>query len=109
MAERPSDHPQFDVSKLLDPKKFDIDLKSPEKPEELQSRLRREEAEDAHRRRISLSVHLFVMAIVVIAFLTSVYLVVAGDPKSGLPDKAMGLITAIVAAGLGYMTGKGSK
>lgn len=109
MAERTGDLHQVDVGKLLDPKKFDIDLKTPEKPEELQSRLRREEAEDAHKRRISLYIHIFVMAIVAVALLTSFYLVVAGDPKSGLPDKAMAIITAIVAAGLGYITGKGSK
>jgi hypothetical protein len=33
----------------------------------------------------------------------------AKDPKTGLPDKAMAIITAIVAASVGYMTGKGSK
>jgi hypothetical protein len=97
------------VSKLLDPKKYDIELKSPEKPEEIQSRLKREEAKEAHERQISLIVHIFVMAIVAVSFLASVYIAVAGDPKTGLPDKAMGIITAIVAAGVGYMTGKGSK
>ncbi len=109
MAERTGDLHQVDLGKMLDPKKFDIDLKTPEKPEELQSRLRREEAEDAHKHRISLYLHLFIMAIVAVALLTSIYLVVAGDPKTGLPDKAQATITAIVAAGLGYITGKGSK
>jgi Ca2+/H+ antiporter len=120
MAERPGDHIQVDVGKLLDPKKYDFELKSPEKPEELQSRSKREEAEaehrlrtqeaeDAHKRRIALMVHVFVMAIVAIAFLASVYIAAVKDPKTGLPDKAMGIITAIVAAGVGYMTGKGSK
>ena len=31
------------------------------------------------------------------------------DPNTGLPDKARGVIIAIVAGGVGYMTGKGSK
>ena len=53
--------------------------------------------------------HLFVMAIVAVAFLASAYIAVTGDPKTGLPDKAMGIITAIVAGGVGYITGKGSK
>jgi len=89
-------------------------------PDELQSRLRLAEseaehklrtqgAEDALKRKISLMVHVFVMAIVAIAFLASVYIAVAKDPKTGLPDQAMGIITAIVAAGVGYVTGKGSK
>ncbi len=54
-------------------------------------------------------VHIFVMAIVAVAFLACAYIAVAGDPKTGLPDKAMGIITAIVAGGVGFMTGKGSK
>jgi hypothetical protein len=49
------------------------------------------------------------MAIVAIAFLVSAYITVAGDPKTGLQDKAMAIITAIVAGGVGFMTGKGSK
>jgi hypothetical protein len=68
-----------------------------------------QEAEDGHKRLIGLIVHGFVMVIVTVAFGASIYLAVAGDPKTGLPDKAMGIITAIVAAGVGYMTGKGSK
>jgi hypothetical protein len=99
---------------------FDLSLNTPEPPQALESRLRREEAEaehklraqeaeDAHKRLITLIVHVFVMTIVAVAFLASVYIAVATDPKSGLPDKAMGVITAIVAAGVGYMTGKGSK
>ena len=49
------------------------------------------------------------MAVVAVAFLVSTYIAVAKDPKTGLPDKAIGIITAIVAAAVGYMTGKGSK
>jgi hypothetical protein len=49
------------------------------------------------------------MAIVAVAFLASAYIAVAGDPKTGLPDKAIGIITAIVACVGGFMTGKGSK
>lgn len=58
---------------------------------------------------MSLIVHGFVMLVVAVAFGTSVYIAIAKDPKSGLPDKAIGIITAIVAAGVGYLTGKGSK
>lgn len=120
MAERPTDPKPVDLSKVLDPKKFKFEIKTPEPTEELQSRLRlaeseaehklrTQEAEDALKRKISLMVHVFVMAIVAVAFLASVYIAVAKDPMTGLPDKAMGIITAIVAAGVGYMTGKGSK
>jgi hypothetical protein len=120
MAEHSGDPKHLDLGKLLDPKKVNFELKSPETPDEIRSRLklaeietehklRTQEAEDTHNRRISLIVHVFVMAIVAVAFLASAYIAVAGDPKTGLPDKAMGTITAIVAGGVGFMTGKGSK
>jgi hypothetical protein len=105
---------------LLVDKKVTFDLRTAETADELQSRLRREEAEaehklrtqeaeDAYKHRIGLIAHIFVMAVVAIAFGASNYIAVAKDPKTGLPDKAMGIITAIVAAGVGYMTGKASK
>ena len=119
MTERPKEPKIVDVSALID-KKVTFDLKTAEAPEELRSRLKREETEaehklraqdveDAHQRLISLLVHLFVMLVVGVAFGASVYIAIQKDPKTGLPDKAIGIITAIVAAGVGYMTGKGSK
>ena len=104
MAERPK---AVNIGGLLD-QNIAFELKT-ESPEERDSRLRREEAEDAHKRRISLIVHVFVMALVAIAFVTRVTIVFVRDANTGLPDKAMGIITAIVAGGFGYMTGKGSK
>ena len=119
MTESADDPKHLDLGKFLDPKKVKYELKSPETPDEIRSRLklaeveaehrlRTQEAEDAHKRQISLIVHLFVMAMVTVAFLASTYIAVNGDPKTGLPDKAMGIITAIVAGGVGYMTGKGT-
>ena len=104
MAERPK---AVNIAGLLD-QGIAFELKT-ETPEERESRLRREEAEDAHKRRISLIVHVFVMALVVVAFATSITIVFVKDANTGLPDKAVGIITAIVAGGFGYMTGKGSK
>lgn len=115
MAERPK---VVDVAGLID-KGVAFELKA-ESPEERDSRLRREEAEaehklrtqeaeDSFKRRINLVVHLFVMTLVAIAFGASIFIAIFKDPSTGLPDKAMGIITAIVAAGVGYITGKGSK
>jgi hypothetical protein len=119
VAERPKESRIVDVGGLID-KGVVFDLRTSEAPEERESRLRREEAEaehklraqeaeDVHKRLIVLILHIFVMTIVAVAFLASAYIAVAGDPKTGLPDKAMGIITAIVAGGVGYITGKGSK
>jgi hypothetical protein len=86
-----------------------IEVRPAEIPDERKSRLKREEAEDAHKRLISVIVHIFVMTMVASAFIASTYIALAHDPKTGLPDKALRIITAIVAAAVGYMTGKGSK
>jgi hypothetical protein len=88
------------VAGLFD-RKVDFEIKKAESRDERTSRLRRIEAEEDHKRRIDLIVHVFVMAVVAIAFLASAFIAVAKDPKSGLPDKAMGIITAIVAAAVG--------
>ena len=119
MTERSKETKTVDVAALVD-KNIAFEVRTAESPDERASRLRREEAEaehtlrtqaaeDAHKHQIALIVHIVVMAVVAIAFLASAYIAMAGDPKTGLPDKAMGIITAIVAAAVGYMTGKGSK
>lgn len=120
MADRTDAPKNVDLGKVLDPKKYDFELKSPERPEELQSRLRlaeleaehklrTQEAEDRHRRLIVLIVHVFVIAVVAVAFAICGYIVLVKGPDSGLTDKAMVLISVIVSAGVGYMTGKGGK
>ena len=119
MTGRSKETRPVDVTALV-AKTIAFEVRTAESPDERASRLRREEAEaehtlrtqaaeDEHKRRIALIVHIFVMAVVAIAFLASVYIAMAKDPKTGLPDKAMSIITAIVAAAVGYMTGKGSK
>jgi hypothetical protein len=80
VAERPK---AVNVAGLID-QSIAFELKT-ETPEERESRLRREEAqaghelrtkeaEDTHKRRISLWVHVFVMAVVATAFLASAYI-----------------------------------
>jgi len=119
VTERSKEPKLADLSGLVD-KNINFNLKTAETPDERASRLRRSELEsehnlrsvaldEAHKRRLALMVHIFVMAVVAIGFLASVYIAVARDPKTNLPDKALGIIMAIVAALLGYLTGKGSK
>lgn len=120
MAENVDDPKHIDLARLFDPKKYHLEVKSAETADEIRSRLklaeieaehklRTQQAEEFHQRRISLVVPIFVMTVVAVAFLASAFIAVTGDPKSGLPDKAMAIITAIVAGGVGYITGKGSK
>ncbi len=81
---------------------IDFQVKTPETPEEIQSRLRREEAADRHERVMSV---IFVASIIIV---TSFCLWIIARERS-TPDErkwATGLITSIVSAGLGYVTGK---
>lgn len=104
MAERSK---TVNIAGLLDPN-IAIELKT-ETPEQRESKLRREEAEEAHKRYISLIVHVFVMGLVGVAFVTSIVIVFVKDATTGLPDKAIGIITAMVSGGFGYLMGKESK
>ena len=75
-----------------------IEISPQESPEEILSRLRREEAESSHKNRVSLYLHLFGMAMVATGLGIRIFIVLSHDPKTGLPDKAFGAITTIIAA-----------
>ena len=119
MAKDPDEPKLLDVALLLD-KKVDFTLGSAEPPDVRQSRLRREEEdathklkcqadEEAHKRRLSLIVHVFVMAIVGIAFIAGICIATLMESKTGLPDKAMTMVAGIAAALAGYLAGSKSK
>jgi hypothetical protein len=99
VTERSKATKDVDVSGLVSSSAYD--LTKAESPEELASRLRRVEAEaehtlrsqaegDAHNRRLALYVHIFVMAVVAVAFLVSASIAAFMDPKLGLQHEAMG-------------------
>lgn len=80
--------------------------KTAEPRDERASRLKRAEAEDAHGHRIDLILHLFAMGVWTAVLLGCVRVLFFIDSKS---DKAWGVITVIISATAGYLTGKGSK
>jgi hypothetical protein len=51
MAERADDPRHLDLGKLLDPKKVSFELKSPETPDEIRSRLKLAELAAEHQHR----------------------------------------------------------
>lgn len=110
--------PTLDIAALNEMGEYFV--RSPETSEEHASRLKREEAEadhklrmqeaeENHKRKLSFWMHIFVFAVVALAFLVGAYIAATGDPRAGLTEKAMNVITAIVAGGVGFITGKGSK
>ena len=108
MAEPPRRPKSTELESLLG-KGAKYEFRSPESKEEQASRLRREEAEEVHKRRMNLILHSFVMSIIAVTLLVCAYIAVAKDPRTSLPDKAMGIIMAIVGGAVGYLTGKASK
>jgi peptidoglycan/LPS O-acetylase OafA/YrhL len=66
-------------------------------------------AEDDHKRLIALIVHIFALTIVAIAFLAGIYVLVATDSKTGLPDKAIAMVAGIALALASYVAGSKSK
>ena len=108
MPERSDREKRVDLQALFQ-KSVKLTMATAESRDERASRLRREEAEDAHNQQINLLVHRSVIVAVAIAMTACVVVTFVQDPKTGLPDKAMTIITAIVAAGVGYVTGKARK
>jgi hypothetical protein len=108
VAERPKETKSVDVAALVD-KNIAFEVKTAELPDERASRLRREEAEDAHKRLISLIVHIFVMATVTITCAACVYIAVTMDPRTELPGKAVGILATTAGAAIGFITGRASK
>jgi hypothetical protein len=115
VAERPDKAPKI-VNLALDNPNLTYEFRTGETPDERASRLRREEAEadhkirkqeaeDAHQRKIEL----IVVAVVYLTLLASLFIAAFKDPKTGLPEKAMTIIAGIVGALAGYLTGKKSK
>lgn len=87
----------------------ELQVRSPEHPEELQARLRRQEAQEQHERRKDLAVTAAVLFGV--ATLMGFCIWTVGSAGSSPDDKkwATALLTSIVTAGLGYLTGKATK
>jgi hypothetical protein len=108
VAERPKVTKAVDVAALMD-KSIAFEVKTAELPDERASRLRREEAEEAHKRLLGLIVHVFSMTIVAIACFACIYIAVAIDPKTDLPGKAVGILATIAGGAIGFIGGRASK
>jgi hypothetical protein len=86
-----------------------LEAKSRESPREIQARIARESAEAAHQRHKDLLITWAVL--ITVGVVSAVCIMVVFLP--GVPPEnarwATTLLTTIVSAGLGYMTGKNSK
>src|SRR4028118_1925048 len=89
--------------------KGQFNLATTESPEEQTSRLRIEEAEAAHRRRQEIWVLGAVLITVAIAVGISLWVIVGLGYSAENMKWATTLLTSIISAGIGYVTGKASR
>lgn len=90
-------------------KDFNISVTSRETSKEIDARIRREDAEAEHLRKKELII--LWMVVVLVGFVSFVCVVVMFLPHSSVDNVkwATTLLTTVVAGGVGYMTGKGSR
>ena len=96
-----------DLAELAKSSKYSFS--SLESPQEIESRIRREDAEAEHQRKKELII--LWMVVVLVGFVSFVCVVVMFLPHSSVDNVkwATTLLTTVVAGGVGYMTGKGSR
>jgi hypothetical protein len=86
-----------------------IALESREHPDERDARLRREEADAEHQRRIEGLIVRTILVTVSVAAAICFWIVLVPGQSAENAKWATTLLTTIVSGGLGYMTGKNSK
>ncbi len=98
---------QSDLVKLA--KGYRVELKSHELPQELESRLRKDEADAALQRRKDFL--LFLAAVLGVGSVAALCVVVAVRPGSSSDDKkwATAVLTSVVSAAVGFLAGKNSR
>jgi cation transport ATPase len=86
--------------------RVEAQFKSPETPEEIQSRLRQQEAEAKHQR--TKDWYAFLAGLISLASVGGVCLWIAAGPHSSPDDRkwATGILTSIVTLWAGYLAGK---
>jgi hypothetical protein len=95
------------LSHLLDPE--NLELKTRDHPEERQSRLRREEADAEHQRRKDFALFVIVAVMVSVVATACLWVTLSSGYPADVQKWASSLLTVIISASLGYMTGKSSK
>jgi hypothetical protein len=107
MEAKPPRANQLDLAKVT--RQYKLELKSHELPQEMQARLEKERLE-ARNERIK-DLILFVAVIIGVASVGGVCIWFVVGPSHSADDKkwAFSVLASIVSAGVGYLTGKGSK
>jgi hypothetical protein len=86
---------------------LDVDIKTPENPEDRQSRLRRLEADATHARwREDLKFAGFYLLILSFVIGSAYFAIKAGKDDTELRQWCLATLTMVISGGLGYMVGE---
>jgi hypothetical protein len=88
---------------------FEFSIGSREHPDELAARLRREEADAEHERRKDLLLLWAVLMTVSVVSVVCIVIIAVSGASVDNAKWATTVLTTIISAGVGYMTGKSSK
>jgi hypothetical protein len=86
-----------------------VEARSPEPPQVLESRLRREDADAAHDRYKDKLIAWAVVVVVAVVSAFALVMIALRGTSIETEKWATTILTTVVAGGVGYMTGRGSK
>jgi hypothetical protein len=106
MAERPNDAKSLDLGKVVDPKKFKVEIKTIEHPAEMDHRLRKEFLSFVVKDLSTYGVAILIVLVVLIyCFRVLVLRSSSADEKTW----AMSVLTSILTGAIGFAFGKTAK
>jgi len=103
------DKNRLDLNELANKQDLTVSIASREDPTERDSRLRREEAEDTHKRRKDLALHAITFAVIATAFAVCAYIILTSPAAAEQNKWATATLTSIVTGLVGYVTGRSQK
>ena len=106
MAERSREPQHLDLGKLLDPKKVNFEIKTPEDPAEKDHRLRKEFLSFVIK---DLSAYVLAILIVIVVLIYCFMVLVIRDSPSQERGWAMSVLASILTGAIGFAFGKSSK
>jgi hypothetical protein len=106
MAERSGDPKHLDLGKLLDPKRVNFEIKTPEDPAERDHRLRKDFLSFLIK---DLSAYVVAVLIVIVVLIYGFVVLVVRDSSTEERSWAMSVLASILTGAVGYAFGKSSK
>jgi len=100
---------QLDLNEIANKQQLTLNIAPYEQPAEMGARLRREQDDAKHARRIELTLYSACLGVIGTTFFICAYIVLFRDTNSETSKWATALLTSIVTGLVGYATGRAKK